>query len=129
MFRIDDTDRHKILWKASFLLVSYTTDDLVFDWEETVPLAVDDNIELPQLDLVATERGDCTQVYSTGKNESLNSLINKERMYDCLQKQKEDQNKIIWYVYAKTNIVKFYSFHKNSYILREASRRLSSIRC
>lgn len=46
--------------------MSYTIDDLIFDWEKDVPLAVDDNIELPQLDLVKTERGDCTQVYSTG---------------------------------------------------------------
>ncbi|GIX76932.1 glycine receptor subunit alpha-3 [Caerostris extrusa] len=46
--------------------LSYTTDDLLFDWEEQMPLAVDENIELPQLDLVKTERGDCTQVYSTG---------------------------------------------------------------
>ncbi|KAM7295267.1 uncharacterized protein ISCGN_024772 [Ixodes scapularis] len=46
--------------------VSYTTDDLVFDWEEEVPLVVDDSIELPQHNLVSTEMGDCTQVYSTG---------------------------------------------------------------
>nr|UOV21292.1 histamine-gated chloride channel, his-1 [Ixodes ricinus] len=46
--------------------ISYTTDDLVFDWEEEVPLVVDDSIELPQHNLVSTEMGDCTQVYSTG---------------------------------------------------------------
>ncbi|XP_071043385.1 glycine receptor subunit alpha-2 [Parasteatoda tepidariorum] len=46
--------------------LSYTTDDLLFDWEEITPLVVDENIELPQLDLIKTERGDCTQVYSTG---------------------------------------------------------------
>lgn len=49
-------------------LVSYTTDDLVFDWEEDVPLVVDDSIELPQHNLVETKLGDCTQEYSTGKN-------------------------------------------------------------
>ncbi|XP_076313460.1 glycine receptor subunit alpha-2-like [Tachypleus tridentatus] len=46
--------------------LSYTTDDLVFDWEEEVPLVVDDSIELPQHYLVETKLGDCTQVYSTG---------------------------------------------------------------
>ncbi|XP_064486602.1 glycine receptor subunit alpha-4-like isoform X2 [Ornithodoros turicata] len=46
--------------------ISYTTDDLIFDWEEDVPLVVDDSIELPQHNLVSTSLGDCTQVYSTG---------------------------------------------------------------
>ncbi|GFU07526.1 hypothetical protein NPIL_207851, partial [Nephila pilipes] len=47
---------------------SYTTDDLIFDWEEDVPLVVDDSIELPQHNLVDTTLGDCTKVYSTGIN-------------------------------------------------------------
>ncbi|XP_076308661.1 glycine receptor subunit alpha-2-like [Tachypleus tridentatus] len=46
--------------------LSYTTDDLVFDWEEHIPLVVDDSIELPQHNLVETKLGDCTQIYSTG---------------------------------------------------------------
>ncbi|XP_050730197.1 glycine receptor subunit alpha-4-like [Eriocheir sinensis] len=46
--------------------LSHTTDDLVFIWEPEVPLVVDRNIELPQLDLVKKFTGDCTQVYSTG---------------------------------------------------------------
>ncbi|XP_063845207.1 glycine receptor subunit alpha-4-like isoform X2 [Scylla paramamosain] len=46
--------------------LSHTTDDLVFIWEPEVPLVVDKNIELPQLDLVKKFTGDCTQVYSTG---------------------------------------------------------------
>ena len=49
-----------------FSIVSHTTDDLVFVWELKTPLVVDDRIELPQLDLVNTVTGDCTQVYSTG---------------------------------------------------------------
>lgn len=48
------------------LLVSHTTDDLVFQWEPNVPLVVDENIELPQLQLVQNKTADCTQVYSTG---------------------------------------------------------------
>ncbi|GFW16362.1 glycine receptor subunit alpha-3 [Trichonephila clavipes] len=59
--------------------VSYTTDDLLFDWEETMPLAVDENIELPQLDLVKTERGDCTQVYSTGNFTCLQVIFTLKR--------------------------------------------------
>ncbi|XP_069188497.1 glycine receptor subunit alpha-2 [Procambarus clarkii] len=46
--------------------LSHTTDDLIFVWDPLVPLEVDDRIELPQLDLVSNETGDCTQVYSTG---------------------------------------------------------------
>ncbi|XP_015925835.1 glycine receptor subunit alpha-2-like [Parasteatoda tepidariorum] len=46
--------------------LSHTTDDLIFDWAEHVPLEVSEEIELPQLDLIKTERKDCTQVYSTG---------------------------------------------------------------
>ncbi|KAH7974731.1 hypothetical protein HPB49_018884 [Dermacentor silvarum] len=46
--------------------ISYTTDDLVFAWEDEVPLVVDESIELPQHNLVSTTMGDCTQLYSTG---------------------------------------------------------------
>jgi hypothetical protein len=47
--------------------VSYTTDDLIFDWENDTPLAVDESIELPQHDLTDKHIGDCTQTYSSGK--------------------------------------------------------------
>ncbi|GFR04546.1 glycine receptor subunit alpha-2, partial [Trichonephila clavata] len=40
--------------------------DLLFDWEQEVPLVVDESIELPQHNLVDTSLGDCTKVYSTG---------------------------------------------------------------
>ncbi|GIY73494.1 uncharacterized protein CEXT_570991 [Caerostris extrusa] len=46
--------------------VSYTTDDLIFDWESKVPLVVEPTIELPQHILVDTKLGDCMQAYSTG---------------------------------------------------------------
>ncbi|XP_054715918.1 glycine receptor subunit alpha-2-like [Uloborus diversus] len=46
--------------------LSYTTDDLVFDWEQDVPLVVDDSIELPQHNLVRSSLEDCTMNYSTG---------------------------------------------------------------
>lgn len=48
------------------LLVSHTTDDMIFQWDPEVPLVVDENIELPQLALVKNYTADCTQVYSTG---------------------------------------------------------------
>ncbi|KAL1474049.1 hypothetical protein MTO96_038273, partial [Rhipicephalus appendiculatus] len=51
---------------ALLFAVSYTTDDLVFAWEDEVPLVVDESIELPQHNLVSTTMGDCTQLYSTG---------------------------------------------------------------
>ncbi|KAK8747989.1 hypothetical protein OTU49_016257, partial [Cherax quadricarinatus] len=46
--------------------LSHTTEDLVFDWDPNIPLEVDDNIELPQFDLVRNHTADCTQVYFTG---------------------------------------------------------------
>ena len=51
-----------------YALVSHTTDDLVFQWlpEDKTPLAVDDKIQLPQLELISNRTGDCTSVYSTG---------------------------------------------------------------
>lgn len=50
-----------------WILVSHTTDDMLFQWDPDVPLVVDENIELPQLQLVRNKTADCTQVYSTGK--------------------------------------------------------------
>uniref|UniRef100_A0A8D8PVE6 Glycine receptor subunit alpha-3 n=2 Tax=Cacopsylla melanoneura TaxID=428564 RepID=A0A8D8PVE6_9HEMI len=46
--------------------LSHTTDDLVFQWDPEMPLAVDEKIELPQLQLVKNKTADCSQVYSTG---------------------------------------------------------------
>lgn len=46
--------------------MSYTTDDLIFSWDDQVPLVVDDAIELPQHNLVETALSDCTTEYSTG---------------------------------------------------------------
>ena len=48
--------------------VSHTTEDLVFEWlpEIDVPLAVDEGIELPQLELIQNFTADCTSNYSTG---------------------------------------------------------------
>jgi histamine-gated chloride channel len=58
--------------------VSHTTDDLVFLWDPLIPLVVD-RIELPQLDLVKNETGDCTQVYSTGQSTIF--VTNKNLIY------------------------------------------------
>lgn len=46
--------------------ISHTTDDLVFIWDSSIPLDVDKNIELPQLELTSTNNEDCTTEYSTG---------------------------------------------------------------
>ena len=48
--------------------VSHTTEDLIFEWEKEVPLVVDENIELPQFDIVKNHTADCSQEYSTGRN-------------------------------------------------------------
>lgn len=54
--------------------MSHTTDDMIFQWDPEVPLVVDENIELPQLQLVKNQTADCTQVYSTGKFRTLKIL-------------------------------------------------------
>jgi histamine-gated chloride channel len=41
---------------------------MIFEWDPEVPLVVDENIELPQLQLIKNNTADCTQVYSTGKH-------------------------------------------------------------
>lgn len=51
---------------SNLILVSHTTDDLVFTWDPQMPLDVDKGIELPQLELISTKNDDCTTVYSTG---------------------------------------------------------------
>jgi glycine receptor len=46
--------------------VSHTTEDLIFRWNHTDPLVVNDAIELPQLDIARNGTEDCTLEYSTG---------------------------------------------------------------
>lgn len=53
--------------ETTWSTVSHTTDEMIFQWDPDVPLVVDENIELPQLQLVKNYTADCTQVYSTGK--------------------------------------------------------------
>lgn len=42
--------------------------DLIFKWEEEMPLDVWPDIQLPQLQLVGNYTADCTQIYSTGES-------------------------------------------------------------
>ncbi|ROT62203.1 Glycine receptor subunit alpha-3 [Penaeus vannamei] len=42
--------------------LSHTTEELVFEWDPDVPLAVDDRIELPQQDIVKNYTSDCSQL-------------------------------------------------------------------
>ncbi|OXA49922.1 Glycine receptor subunit alpha-3 [Folsomia candida] len=46
--------------------LSHTTEDLIFRWNATDPLVVNDAIELPQLDISRNGTEDCTLEYSTG---------------------------------------------------------------
>lgn len=74
------TDRTKprifhFVFINGFISVSHTTDDMIFQWDPQVPLVVDENIELPQLQLVKNKTADCTQVYSTGKFDLLKVYI------------------------------------------------------
>ncbi|KAI8425541.1 hypothetical protein MSG28_011367 [Choristoneura fumiferana] len=59
--------------------VSHTTDDLIFQWDPDVPLVVDENIELPQLEIVHNRTADCTQVYSTGNFTCLEVIFKLKR--------------------------------------------------
>lgn len=47
------------LSRGMLKIVSHTTDDMIFQWDPSVPLVVDDNIELPQLALVKNHTADC----------------------------------------------------------------------
>ncbi|KAG8181189.1 hypothetical protein JTE90_010960 [Oedothorax gibbosus] len=58
--------------------LSYTTDDLIFDWEPEVPLVVEP-IELPQHILVDSKLGDCMQTYSTGNFTCIEVMFTLER--------------------------------------------------
>lgn len=49
---------------------------MIFQWDPEVPLVVDENIELPQLQLVKNQTADCTQVYSTGKCNNIKLISN-----------------------------------------------------
>jgi len=59
--------------------LSHTTQDLIFRWNETDPLVVNPNIELPQLDIVRNNSEDCTLKYSTGKFTCLAVVFNLRR--------------------------------------------------
>lgn len=48
-----------LLYRCGCFSVSHTTDDMIFQWDPSVPLVVDDNIELPQLALVKNHTADC----------------------------------------------------------------------
>lgn len=59
--------------------LSHTTDDLVFQWDRSVPLVVDEHIELPQQMIVSNTTSDCTQVYSTGNFTCLEIVFRLKR--------------------------------------------------
>lgn len=59
--------------------LSHTTEELVFEWDPDVPLAVDDRIELPQQDIVKNYTSDCSQVYSTGNFTCLEVIFQLKR--------------------------------------------------
>lgn len=54
--------------------LSHTVHDLVFIWNMTDPLVVNDEIELPQLDISNNYTMDCTIPYSTGKSFLFNAV-------------------------------------------------------
>ena len=45
---------------------AYSTEDLVLKWKQDDPVEVNDELELPQFDLINTEHMDCTRHYTTG---------------------------------------------------------------
>lgn len=58
---------YQFIYPIINILVSHTTQDLVFTWNATDPLVVNPLIELPQLDIARNYTSDCTIAYSTGK--------------------------------------------------------------
>ncbi|KAK8378174.1 hypothetical protein O3P69_018857 [Scylla paramamosain] len=61
------------------MVVSHTTEELVFEWDPVVPLDVDPTIELPQQDIIRNYTSDCTQVYSTGNFTCLEVVFTLKR--------------------------------------------------
>ncbi|XP_067133028.1 glycine receptor subunit alpha-2-like [Centruroides vittatus] len=59
--------------------LSHTTDDLIFRWNESSPLVVNTEIELPQLDIVHNTTEYCTLEYSTGNFTCLAVVFNLKR--------------------------------------------------
>ncbi len=47
--------------------VSRTTSDLVFSWDERMPVDIAKEIRFPQLELTTTRTGNCTTEYTSGK--------------------------------------------------------------
>lgn len=54
--------------------LSYTTNELMFEWESLNPLIVGDGIELPQHNLISAKPDVCHQVYSSGESLHLFSV-------------------------------------------------------
>jgi hypothetical protein len=68
--------------------VSHTVHDLVFIWNDTDPLVVNPEIELPQLDVSNNYTADCTIEYSTGMSLFGYFILNvggKNFITECLQ--------------------------------------------
>ena len=111
-------EKFKVLIKCIFFSVSHTTDDLVFQWlpDEKVPLAVDQGIELPQLELVSNYTGDCTSVYSTGnwKKAGKFKLTKKKRklsgsfFFGYFFVQNVIENPITWCMHKGIEVEKSY---------------------
>ncbi|EDW38554.1 GL12665 [Drosophila persimilis] len=81
--------------------LSHTTDDLIFQWDPTTPLVVDENIELPQVALIRNETADCTQVYSTGNFTCLEVVFTLKRrlvyyVYQHLYTHLHDRDHVPW---------------------------------
>lgn len=53
----------------------YSTEDVVFKWVDENPIQINEETELPKYDVLDTKTGDCTKVYSTGKNETNDRVI------------------------------------------------------
>lgn len=61
------------------VIVSHTVQDLVFIWNMTDPLVVNEDIELPQQDISQNFTTDCTIEYSTGNFTCLAVVFNLRR--------------------------------------------------
>lgn len=72
-------EKNKNALTKFIILVSHTVQDLVFLWNLSDPLVVNDEIELPQLDISKNYTMDCTIPYSTGNFTCLAVVFNLKR--------------------------------------------------
>ena len=68
---------HYIFVSFHHLADGYTTEDLIFIWQNVGALSMRENLELPEFAITGMGVGDCTRVFTTGIRISLIRISSK----------------------------------------------------